>query len=105
MAQAVYSRRLLAWASDLSPAPFECPAGYVAVVRDADVVTNGGSIIHFALAISGVCTFWNGQFTIEAVSQHFQWQGRALVLPGETLAMFQDGVTDGQVSGYLLTLP
>ncbi len=102
---AVYSTRFLAWAASESPPPYVVPTGYVAVVRDLDVWSGGGSMINWQLAINGVAKFAAGQFTIESVAQVAQWRGRQVVQAGELLFFSADGAVDGLVSGYLLTIP
>lgn len=101
----VYSTRFLAWAADESPAPYTVPSGYVAVVRDADIYSGGGSIINWQLAVNAVAKFAAGQFTVLSIAQVATWRGRQVVEPGEDLVFSSDGSTDGMVSGYLLALP
>jgi hypothetical protein len=101
----VYSTRLLAWAADSSPAPFEVPTGYTCVVRDADVWSGGGAMIDYQLAINTVAKFWAGQFTVESLAQVAQWRGRQVLNAGELLVFSSSGATDGLVSGYLLLDP
>jgi hypothetical protein len=101
----VYSTRLLSWAGTETPPAYVCPAGFVTVVRDADVTSSGGEIINFQLSVNDVALFWRGQFTIEALGQNAQWRGRQIMLPGELLVYAADGATDGLVSGYQLGLP
>lgn len=98
----VYSTRLLAWSSDESPAPYEVPDGYVAIVRDLDVWSGGGAMINWQLAVNTVAKFAAGQFTVESIAQTAQWRGRQVVQAGEFLVFSSDGPTDGLVSGYLL---
>lgn len=101
----VYSTRLLAWAADESPAPFEVPSGYVCIVRDLDVWSGGGAMINWQLAVNDVAKFAAGQFTIESLAQTAQWRGRQVVNAGEFLVFSSDGALDGLCSGYLLSLP
>src|SRR5215475_13295339 len=101
MALSIYSTRFLAWAADESPPAYTVPAGYVAIVRDADVWSGGGAMINYQLAVNGVAKFWAGQFTILSIAQVGQWRGRQVVMPGEFLVFSSDGATDGMVSGYL----
>lgn len=101
----VYSIRLLAWSSSATPPPYEVPAGYRVIVRDADVWSGGGAITNWQLAVNDVAKFAAGQFTVESVAQVAQWRGRQVVEAGEFLVFSSDNATDGLVSGYLLTLP
>lgn len=101
----VYSTRLLAWAADETPLPFQCPAGYTCVVRDADVWSGGGAMIDYQLGIDTIAKFWAGQFTVESIAQVAQWRGRVVMNPGEFLVFSSDGPLDGIVSGYLLLNP
>lgn len=87
----------------MTPPAFVVPNGYVAVVRDLDVYSGGGSIIDWQLEIAGVCKIAAGQFTVESLPQTAQWRGRQILEPGEALGFSSDGATDGAVSGYLLT--
>lgn len=105
MGLAVYSTRLLAWAADETPAPFEVPTGYTCVVRDADVWSGGGAMINFQLAVNTIAKFWATQFTVESIAQSAQWRGRQVLNAGEFLVASSDGPTDGMVSGYLLKNP
>lgn len=101
----IYSTRFLAWqASSLVPA-YTVPAGYVAVVRDCDVYSGGGSLIDFELSVNGVAKFWAGQFTIESIPQWQGWRGRQVLFPGEELFFQSQYPTDGLCSGYLLLNP
>lgn len=101
----IYSHRFIAWASEATPPGYQVPAGYVAVVRDADVYSGGGSIINYQMFINGVAKFWAGQFTVEAVAQVAQWRGRQVLKAGEILGFTANGALDGSISGYLLSLP
>lgn len=97
-----YSQRFMAWAASELPAPYTVGPGYVAVIRDIDVVSGGGAIINWVAGINGVCKLAVGQFTIEALNQELQWRGRQVVYPGEEIYFESDGPTDGAISGYLL---
>lgn len=101
----VYSTRFLGWASESTPPAYTVPAGYVVVVRDADIYSGGGSIIDWTLSVNGVARFAAGQFTVESIAQTAEWRGRQILNPGELLVFAADGATDGMVSGYLLPLP
>lgn len=101
----VYSTRFLAWAAETIPPGYIVPDGYVAIVRDVDVVSGGGAMINWLWGINGVCKIGGGQFTIEALNQFQQWRGRQVVQAGELIYMEGDGPTDGEISGYLLLLP
>lgn len=103
MAPVVYSHRFLAWESVAIPPPYLVPEGYVAVVRDVDVWSGGGSIINYGLDINGIARFWGGQFTVESVPQWAGWRGRQILNAGEYLYFTANGALDGCISGYLLT--
>lgn len=98
----VYSTRFIGFAADESPPAFTVPAGYVAVVRDVDVVSGGGSIINWQVSIVEGGKFAAGQFTVESLIQHQEWRGRVVLQPGEHLVFAADGALDGAVCGYLL---
>lgn len=98
----IYSHRLIGWSSEESPPSFEVPTGYIAVVRDLDVVSGGGSIINWQLSVDGVAKFAAGQFTVESLPQLQSWRGRQVVNAGEFVTFASDGAVDGMVSGYLL---
>lgn len=101
----VYSTRFMGWAAETIPPLFEVPTGYVAVVRDIDVLSHGGALINWVVSINGVADFAAGQFTILALNQTGEWRGRQVMNPGDQLVFQSDGPTDGLISGYLLTLP
>lgn len=101
----VYSTRFLAFSADGTPPPYEVPTGYVAVVRDADIVSGGGAMINWYLEVTEGARFAVGQFTIESIQQALPWRGRQVVYAGEHIAFQADGPVDGMVSGYLLAEP
>lgn len=101
----VYSTRFLAWAAETIPPGYIVPTGYVAVVRDVDVVSGGGAMINWVWGINDVAKIGGGQFTIEALNQFQAWRGRVVVEPGELIYFDGDGPTDGTICGYLLALP
>lgn len=98
----VYSTRFIGFAADETPPVFTVPAGYVAVVRDIDVVSGGGAMINWQCSIVEGGKFAVGQFTVESLAQHQEWRGRVVLLAGEHLAFAADGPVDGAVCGYLL---
>lgn len=98
----VYSTQFLAWSDESTPPPFTVPTGYVAVMRDLDVTTGGGSIISWEAGLVGGAKIAGGQFTDESLFQMAQWRGRQVVPAGEQLYFASDGATDGAMSGYLL---
>lgn len=67
-----------------------------------DIRSGGGAIIIFSLAIAGIVTFWEDQFTDESIPQVKQWRGRQVMNAGEFLYFSATGALDGMVSGYLL---
>lgn len=101
----VYSTRFTAWAAEEFPDTYTVPTGFLAIVRDVDVSSGGGAMINWVWGINGICKVGGGQFTIEALNQFQQWRGRVCVQAGEVIYAEADGSTDGQISGYLLTLP
>lgn len=98
----VYSHRFVAWASSSTPPAYVVPLGYVAILRDIDVYSGGGSIIDWHAGINEVCIVAAGQFTVESLPQTLTWRGRQVVNPGEAIYFASDGATDGAISGYLL---
>lgn len=99
----VYSTRFLAWAEEELATPYVVPTGYLVIVRDVDVSSNGGAITNWVWGINGICKISGGQFTIEALLQHQEWRGRQVVNAGEAIYFQSDQPTDGAISGYLLT--
>jgi hypothetical protein len=97
-----YSTRFVAWASESSPPPYVVAAGYVAIIRDLDVYSGGGSIITWEMGVAAVCKLAAGVFTIESQPQVMTWRGRQIVPAGEAIYFAADGATDGAISGYLL---
>jgi hypothetical protein len=100
----LYSTQFLSWAVETSPPAYTVPAGFVAVVRDVDVSSGGGEIINWVWGIDGEAKLGGGQFTIEALNQFQEWRGRQIIPAGHFIYVQSDGPTDGQVSGYLLSL-
>lgn len=98
-----YSHRFLAWSASMTPPAYEVPSGYVAVIRDLDVWSGGGSIINWTLAVNTVAKIAGGAFTLISEQQVATWRGRQIVQAGEFITFTSDGATDGMVSGYLLT--
>lgn len=101
----VYSTRFIAWSATGTPPAYTVPVGYVAVVRDLDVTSGGGSIINWQLQIAGGAKFAVGQFTVESIAQLASWRGRVVLNAGDVLAFASDGATDGVCGGYLLLSP
>lgn len=95
----------MGWAAEEIPPLYQVPVGYVAIVRDIDVLSHGGAMINWVVSVNSVADFAAGQFTIEALNQTAQWRGRQILNAGEELVFQSDGPTDGLISGYLLTLP
>lgn len=104
----VYSSRFIQQVGLDSSASFAVPSGFIAVVRDLDAYCN--ATIGFAnLFMEGAIGQTIAWHSWEVTTQdQFQWRGRQVLEPGETLTVVADtgvGVgIDVTVSGYLLTL-
>lgn len=98
----VYSTSFIQWAADETPPAFVVPDGYVAVVRDLDVVWGGGAMVNWQMGIATGAKIAGGQFTEETLIQHQEWRGRQVLNAGQALYVSADGPIDGAVSGYLL---
>jgi hypothetical protein len=98
-----YSHRFLAWAASMTPPAYIVPTGYIAIIRDADIWSGGGSIINWTLSVNGVAKIAGGAFTVISEQQVATFRGRQVVQAGEQIVFASDGATDGMVSGYLLT--
>jgi len=88
-----------AWAIEHT---YAVPAGYIAVVRELDVVNGETTAQTIRAGTSAGADFW-----IQAIEpvKSVQWTGRLVMNPGEELRVYSQGVTGWSViaSGYLLT--
>lgn len=106
MARSVYSVQLLCVAP-LLPATFvECPSGVKIVLRDIDVREESGGA-PTTLLVNGPAggSFWAAQRTTAGELGFFQWRGRQVVNPGESVEFIPlSGTWSVWASGYELTL-
>lgn len=101
---AVYSVRFVAL-RNTSGGGVVVPAGNVAIVRDIDAFFGGG-IGGGALNVTGPAGQTFAWFPFTGLeSSVFQWRGRQVFNPGETIGWTADHGVDLTISGYLLTLP
>jgi hypothetical protein len=104
MPTSVYSERLAAQAGYTGTLDVFAPTGFTMVVRDMDVVYDGGSagemsVIGTAGQIIWFCSAPGG-------AEIFQWRGRQVFSQGEFFSMqVNSGSFDFTVSGYHLALP
>lgn len=101
----VYSTRFLEEAGFTGSAAFAVPAGYVAVVRDIDVVAFAGTGVTIEAGLGGGAVFWS--LTLNPTLTPFwgSWRGRQILNAGEQLVVATDASADFMASGYLLSLP
>ena len=109
----VYSTRFIACAAEVpADSPFvsaTCPANTIYVVRDISLITLAVGSTHGYAAIVGTggadYSFWAFNDSGETLNYpSFHWEGRAVVQPGEHIALFlPSGEFSAQVSGYLLS--
>jgi hypothetical protein len=108
MAEKVYSTRFIAETSALTSPTFVVPAGYRAVVRSIDLYWIGGSAADTGIVLWAGLAYIFVAHATPSTEQTFQWQGRQVGNPGDTLTFFardQPGDWGILASGYLLTLP
>lgn len=103
----VYSTCFFRAFTAVGPLQFTCPAGFVAVLRDVDVVaeSNASSDV-LEVAIEGLGFIWGVQGSGGAF-QTAQWRGRSVFTAGQVLEATVTGPGTWHVSacGYLLSLP
>jgi hypothetical protein len=99
----VYSTRFIGQnVSPGSPALYDVPTGYVAVIRDITLVPQASGLTAAQGIISGIAVFYEVTSGTVAVGQY--WTGRVVLTPGETLEFNVAGAAcNVTVSGYLLT--
>lgn len=104
---AVYSVCFFRAFTAVGPLQFTCPAGFVCVLRDVDVVgeSNGSSDV-LSIDIEGLGFIWGVQGSGGAF-QTAQWRGRSVFTEGQVLEAGISGAGTWHVSasGYQLTLP
>jgi len=104
MALAVYSTRFILRPFMTGYQSYLVPVGYVAVVRDLDVVTEPTSGNVILLAIAGN-TIFISELGVEPAFTNQEWRGRAVAYPGDLISLDTSDTASGHVSGYLLTSP
>jgi hypothetical protein len=103
MAPPVYSYQFISEASFTGAAVVEYPAGYVAIVRDIDVVAGvsaSGSFYAYDVGTGG--KFWAVSEGVETLAT-WSWRGRQVFEPGNQIGFFCDFELDVRMSGYLLS--
>ena len=88
-----------------SGSTFEVPAGYRAVVRDADCFYPGGAGQSAQLEGPAGGIFAYFPFTAEINGVLSSWRGRQVFEPGDVVTFATTTAMDIKVSGYLLLLP
>jgi hypothetical protein len=101
----VYSTRFIAVATATGSYTYTVPAGYVAIVKCADVVTTTTSSSGFILQINNVTAIWYMDGSEWSAQVHSQWTGHQVVNPGEVLDVYLPSSAYFCCSGYLLSLP
>lgn len=104
MSLAVYSTQFFLKTVATGNFSIPVPAGYVAVLRDADLTWQSSSAGVFSLWINdaNIVTI---PFNAGELYKHGQWSGRAVAKSGDLLSAQSDQYASYHVSGYLLTLP
>lgn len=105
MHQPPYSTRFLLYSGSAAGtvASFTVPAGYVAVLRDIDLLATSaaltGAIVQAGTAYPGI--LWTGP---TAATTSRAWRGRQVFYAGEVIRCYVfDGSWDVLASGYLLS--
>ena len=102
----VYSTRFIEVSSLTPSAAYTVPAGFVAVVRDLDAVSQGSVAVAELVMVGAAGQAIYLAFAPISTSMWFGWRGRQVLLAGETLHVdVANGPWDVSVSGYLLTAP
>ncbi|MGH9439858.1 MAG: hypothetical protein ACRD22_18765, partial [Terriglobia bacterium] len=96
---------------------YECPTGYVAIVRDIMGLANLNQFSYEPAQIDLWCELVTGYsgifYSIYRKDRNvspwpFQWQGRIVLNAGEKIGLRHDNIltyTAGYMGGYLLTAP
>jgi len=104
--RAVYSVQLMALAPALPVNTVVVPDGSRLILRDVDATEQSGAtdaVAYVANAASGV--LWWLETTHQPIGTSFQWRGRQVFNPGESIVFHVLSGTWGiQMSGYQLTL-
>jgi hypothetical protein len=95
-----YSTRFLAGNGFDDYITYEVPAGYRAVVRQADVAAQQGSSTAAGLLVAGV---WVAVFSLPGgeVFTSASWSGMAVAYAGELIQLYATQAAHGHASGYL----
>ena len=104
MAQPVYSTQFIASPTFLGTYDFIVPTGFVAVVRDLDIVLQPTGSAVLQLFVNG-CGIWIAETGFQPGFSYWSWRGRQVCTsPGAVRAVLSDNGSV-VVSGYLLSLP
>ena len=101
----VYSTRFINVAGFTGDAAFEVPSGYIAVVRDIDVVVFEPGAGTVEAGLGGSSVFWGYTWSFVTVLGWESWRGRQVLNAGEQLVLHSNAAMDMMASGYLLSLP
>lgn len=81
------------------------PAGYVAVLRDAELRQSSGPLA-IAFLVDGLVGAVITSAVPASLNQTVQWQGRQVFVAGDSIQIeVTGGVWSARLSGYLLTAP
>lgn len=105
MSRAVYSVSFVQLLAETSPGHVEVPDGFVYVVREVDLYTNGSSEGNGFYFVGAVGQTIESYFTEPSALGSNQWTGRAVFEPGQTFGWVLTGAWDISIFGYQLTLP
>lgn len=105
MARLVYSTSFIQERGLNGTFNYTVPAGFVAVVRDADVFWGGGvALPDFRMRGQAGQTIWFYEFVL-GHGESIEWRGRQVMDPLGVLSVVTGDPMDVTVSGYLLTVP
>ena len=100
-----YSHRFLAvWGTGVVQT-YTPAAGYVAVVRNIDLVTGTATTGSFSVYINNVCFIAQVPSAQYVINSTWHWETRCVVYSGEVLTMNAGAAGYAHVSGYLLSSP
>lgn len=105
MARSVYSTNFFSGHGINGSSTYNVPAGFIAVVRDADVFWGGGvALPDFRMIGQAGQTIWFFEFVL-GHGESIEWRGRQVIDPLGTLTVVTGDAMDVTISGYLLSVP